>query len=268
MDCNQLQNTEAWDGEASSTFNFTSTSLNGDCGSDPPHAVSDIDPVFDLVDFTVTDNLQELNQLMLLRGSNAVAPTPLIQFPPIDAILDTTQNIESTEPSVVDASFGAVQPNACSASSTLDITNLIDSNSSSTTTSRAKPIDTLTWEKHKDTIKSLFPTHTLENLLAELLGRGFPVTKKALNSKLTEWKRDGVLPKKNISKADMDFMVRIRHEHEEQGKYVQFSHNGFEVSDEKLRKHRRRFGIVERGIVGNSKWAPTKIARENMLNCI
>jgi hypothetical protein len=112
------------------------------------------------------------------------------------------------------------------------------------TSKRAKVIDREMWEKHRDTIKSLYATQSLDQILKSLLEEHkFPVTKKQLNTKIAEWKDEGFLPSKNVSKVDMDYMVRIQHQQESSGVRIRFKHRGTVVDDKKLAKHRKRFGI-------------------------
>jgi hypothetical protein len=73
----------------------------------------------------------------------------------------------------------------------------------------------------------------------------FAVTRKQINTKIAEWKNEGFLPAKNISKVDMGYMVRIQYQHEDSGQHLEFKYRGSVVDEEKLTKHRKRYGIQQ-----------------------
>lgn len=70
------------------------------------------------------------------------------------------------------------------------------------------------------------------------------LSRKQLKTRIKLWHEKGLLPRKNIDKKDMDYMTSVGLMKEAQGLEAVFTYHGFPVSQEKLKKHRERFGIT------------------------
>jgi hypothetical protein len=60
------------------------------------------------------------------------------------------------------------------------------------------------------------------------------------------WHDANLLPRKNIDKGDMDYMVSVAHNKKTLDRRdILFVYYGFPVLEEKLRKHKERFGVMK-----------------------
>ncbi|KAJ4294319.1 hypothetical protein N0V90_008009 [Kalmusia sp. IMI 367209] len=95
---------------------------------------------------------------------------------------------------------------------------------------------------------------------------GLSPSPKQLKEKIKQWREMKIIPWKNIKKEDMDHMVLVRYLRKElSGEGTFFTHCGFPVPEEKLHKHKNRFGVAYHlPRKPHIRWddiAPRKIAR-------